>query len=85
MSGGNLQGYYNLERIADEIERLAIEQPELGPEVLGRYTTAVALCRAAFHAVKAVDYLDAGDYGRESFVDAWNEMVVPVIAKAVQA
>lgn len=79
MSGGNLQGYYRLPEIADEIERLAIEQPELGPEVLGRYNTAVALCRAAFQAVKAVDYLDSSDYGRESFVAAWNEFVAPEI------
>lgn len=75
MSGGHITGYNALPYIADEIERLAIEQPELGPDVLGRYRLAAEHARRAYEAIRAVDYMEGGDYGRESFVAAWDEYV----------
>lgn len=77
MSGGHITGYSRLPEIADEIEILAIENPELGPEVLGLYSRAAAMARQAYQAIRAVDYLDAGDYGRGSFITAWAEYVEP--------
>lgn len=76
MSGGHITGYHSLPSIAEEIERLAIEQPELGPDVLGRYRLAAEHARRAYEAIRAVDYLESGDYGRESFVQTWDALVV---------
>lgn len=74
MSGGHITGYSALPSIADEIERIVSEQ-DLGPEVAVRYRLAVQHARTAYEAIRAVDYLESGDYGRESFVVAWDALV----------
>lgn len=74
MSGGHITGYHALPSIADEIERIVSEQ-DLGPEVAGRYRLAVQHARTAYEAIRAVDYLESGDYGRESFLQAWDALV----------
>jgi hypothetical protein len=68
MSGGHIQGYHVLQSIADEIERLRNESSDMGPDIRHCYGQACNAVRMAFAAVKAVDYLESGDVGREGFL-----------------
>lgn len=68
MSGGHIQGYHVLQSIADELEALHAERHDMGPEVRHRIGMTCNAVRMAFEAVKAVDYLESGDVGREVFL-----------------
>lgn len=75
MSGGHIHGYHVLQSIADELEALHAERHDMGPEVRHRIGMTCNAVRMAFAAIKAVDYLESGDVGRETFVEMWNETV----------
>lgn len=75
MSGGHIQGYHILQYIADELEALRSEYPDRGPEISQRYGMAYNACKIAFAAIKAIDYLESGDTGRDGFVEMWNDTV----------
>lgn len=68
MSGGHIHGYHVLQSIADELEALHAERHDMGPEVRHRIGMTCNAVRMAFEAVKAVDYLESGDVGREVFL-----------------
>lgn len=73
MSGGHIQGYHVLQSIADELEALHAERHDMGPEVRHRIVMACNAVRMAFAAVKAVDYLESGEVGREGFLGMFDE------------
>ena len=68
MSGGHIQGYHVLQSIADELEALRSDYPDMGPEISQRYGMAYNACKIAFAAIKAIDYLESSDVGREGFL-----------------
>jgi len=68
MSGGHIHGYHVLQSIADELEALHAELHDMGPEVRHRIGMTCNAVRMAFEAVKAVDYMESGDVGREGFL-----------------
>lgn len=49
----------------------------LSPETLARIRLAAATLRRAAHMLHCVDYLASGDYGEESFAEAWDEVLGP--------
>jgi hypothetical protein len=78
MSGGHIQGYHILQSIADELEALHAESNVFGPAVQHGYGIAYTFARMAFAAIKCVDYLESGEFGRDGFLQMWDNTVNPV-------
>jgi hypothetical protein len=93
MSGGHFDIYINfqLEEIASEIQKLIDNNEDktldewgyqkgrhYPKEVIDKFKETVFTLRRAAGMFHCVDYLVSGDYGPESFLEAWNEKVLSI-------
>ncbi|NCO32055.1 hypothetical protein GW891_04755 [bacterium] len=91
MSGGHFDyNQYKIEEIANEIQDIinnngkniinsfGYDQYQNYPvEIINRFKLAVNTLRKAKAMVQRIDWLLSGDDGEESFLERWNEEVMP--------
>lgn len=77
MSGGTFNlSWWHLDVFAEEVEEyLGRYGHELDQPTLERFKQLPDLSRKFAALVKAADYYAAGDYGPETFHEAWNETI----------
>lgn len=75
MSGGTFHlSWWSIDSLAEELEEwLERYGHELDPPTLERFKQLPSLSRKFGALIKAADYYAAGDYGPETFNDAWDE------------